>query len=112
MEYGRYDLSVLTKSSLSIKKQSRHSRWGACFLFVDGDLQTGLELDHGSILVDNDLADELSHHALVELGDISLLIFQEILQLILFCRSFWILAEASAFSFSSRSRKISSAMAS
>ena len=81
MEYGRYDLSVLTKSSLSIKKQSRHSRWGACFLFVDGDLQTGLELDHGSILVDNDLADELSHHALVELGDISLLIFQEILQL-------------------------------
>ena len=43
------------------------------FLFVDGDLQTGLELDHGSILVDNDLPDELSHHAFVELGDISLL---------------------------------------
>lgn len=60
---------------------SRHSRWGACFLFVDGDLQIGLEFNYGFILMDGDLADELSHHALVELGDISLLIFQEILQL-------------------------------
>lgn len=44
-------------------------------LFVDGDLQTVLELDHGSILVDNDLPDELSHHVLDERDDVGLLIF-------------------------------------
>lgn len=30
------------------------------FLFVDGDLQTGLEFDHGTVLVDGDLTDDLS----------------------------------------------------
>ena len=31
-------------------------------------------------MVDGDLTDELSHHAFVELGDVGLLIFQEILK--------------------------------
>lgn len=50
------------------------------FLFVDGDLQTGLEFDRGTVLVYGDLTDEFPYHAFVELGDVGLLVFQEILQ--------------------------------
>jgi hypothetical protein len=62
MEYGRYDLSDLTKSSLSIKTRQALLMGYLLFLCVDGDLQTGLEFDHSLILVDGDLTDELSHH--------------------------------------------------
>ena len=48
------------------------------FLFVDGDLQIGLEFNQGFVLVDGDLLDELSHHAFIELGDVGLLALQEI----------------------------------
>jgi hypothetical protein len=72
--------SLKERQSLLWRNKNNRNRAGTpdgvpALLFVDGDLQTGLELDHGSILVDNDLPDELSHHALVELGDVGLLIF-------------------------------------
>lgn len=60
MEYGRYDLSDLTKFQFVYKKTEQALQGGyLLFLFVDGDLQTGLEFNYGFILIDGDLTDEL-----------------------------------------------------
>ncbi len=51
------------------------------FLCFDVDCDPGLEFHSEVVVVDGDLLDELADEAFVELGDIGLLFFYELLQL-------------------------------